>query len=162
MSAFDEDFKLLSWLERYLFSENLEIKLLNENPGFDISRSKIDVFSRIKYCLPKAQNEISEEYTPLEIGLEKLISWNKGCYIGQEVISRLDTYDKVNKKLVGLACEENNFEQFKNTPELSSCVPEFVSEQALGLAVVKKTALTAGAFLTTENGTPVWVVSSAR
>ena len=27
---------------------------------------------------------------------------DKGCYIGQEVIARLDTYDKVKQHLVGL------------------------------------------------------------
>jgi glycine cleavage system aminomethyltransferase T len=27
---------------------------------------------------------------------------NKGCYIGQEVIARLDTYDKVKQTLMGL------------------------------------------------------------
>ena len=162
MSAHDEPLKLASWFENYLFLENLEIKILDANPGFDISRSKIDEFSRIKYVLPKAPNEISDVHNLLELGLGKLISWNKGCYIGQEVISRLNTYDKVSRSLVGLACEEKDFESFKKSPELTSYVPYFVSGQALGLAVLKKTALTAGTFTTTENGTSVWVVSSAR
>jgi folate-binding protein YgfZ len=38
---------------------------------------------------------------PLELGWKPLISFDKGCYIGQEVIARLDTYDKVRR---GLAC----------------------------------------------------------
>ena len=33
-------------------------------------------------------------------GLKKYISFNKGCYVGQEVITRLDSYAKVQNKLV--------------------------------------------------------------
>ena len=40
---------------------------------------------------------------PLELGWKDLIDFDKGCYIGQEVIARLDTYDKVRR---GLAIAE--------------------------------------------------------
>lgn len=39
---------------------------------------------------------------PLELGWKDLIAFDKGCYIGQEVVARLDTYDKV-KRQVGVA-----------------------------------------------------------
>lgn len=162
MSSIDDENKLASWLEKYLFSEMLEIKILHCNPGFDVSRSQIDEYFRIKNIIPRAPNEINEKNTPLDVGLENLISWNKGCYIGQEVISRLDTYDKVSKRLVGLACAEKDFDNLKKSPEITSCVSLFRADQALALAIVKKTTLTSKGFLTTENGTPVWVVSSAR
>jgi len=45
-------------------------------------------------------SEINENYNPLEAGLKKYINFNKGCYIGQEVIARLDTYSKVKNRLV--------------------------------------------------------------
>ena len=38
----------------------------------------------------------------MELNLIHLIDFEKGCYIGQEVIARLDTYDKVQKKLIML------------------------------------------------------------
>jgi folate-binding Fe-S cluster repair protein YgfZ len=38
--------------------------------------------------------------------LSSLISWTKGCYIGQEVIARLDTFKKVQKRLVRLILDE--------------------------------------------------------
>lgn len=34
----------------------------------------------------------------LELGLRRWIDFDKGCYIGQEVIARLDTYDKVRRR----------------------------------------------------------------
>ena len=42
------------------------------------------------------------EFNPLEAGLKEFVSFTKGCYVGQEVVARLDTYDKVQKRLVGL------------------------------------------------------------
>lgn len=46
--------------------------------------------------------EIGEAHTPLDLDLHDAISWNKGCYIGQEVIARLDTYGKQRKHLAAL------------------------------------------------------------
>ncbi len=41
-----------------------------------------------------------------ETGLEELaVSDTKGCYVGQEVIARLQTYGSVSRKLMGLVCE---------------------------------------------------------
>ena len=39
---------------------------------------------------------------PLECGLNKYVSFTKGCYIGQEVIARLDAYDKISKHMAGI------------------------------------------------------------
>ncbi|HEY4221514.1 MAG TPA: hypothetical protein VGO62_09230 [Myxococcota bacterium] len=44
--------------------------------------------------------EITDAFTPLDLGLHDAIHWAKGCYIGQEVIARLDTYQKQSKRLV--------------------------------------------------------------
>lgn len=46
--------------------------------------------------------EWTESYNPLEAGLLHLTSFTKGCYIGQEVIARLDSYNKVKQRVVGL------------------------------------------------------------
>ncbi|MEY3312992.1 MAG: hypothetical protein RLZZ578_512 [Bacteroidota bacterium] len=46
-------------------------------------------------------HELSDSYNPLEAGLLHLIDFKKGCYIGQEVIARLDSYNKVQKRLMG-------------------------------------------------------------
>ena len=45
---------------------------------------------------------MTEDYNPWEAGLGRAIHMDKGCYIGQEVIARLDTYDKIKQHLVGL------------------------------------------------------------
>lgn len=65
-------------------------------------RRSIEEFEeyRILNGIPGAQTELTPQYNPLEANLGKLISWTKGCYIGQEVIARLDTYNKVQRRLV--------------------------------------------------------------
>ncbi|MDP2884882.1 MAG: hypothetical protein Q8P51_07675 [Ignavibacteria bacterium] len=55
---------------------------------------------RIHHGIPIVPNELSALYNPLEANISSLISWTKGCYIGQEVIARLDTYKKVQRSLV--------------------------------------------------------------
>jgi folate-binding protein YgfZ len=57
---------------------------------------------RIELGIPEIPDDINEDINPLECGLSKYVSFTKGCYIGQEVIARLDTYDKINKHLVGI------------------------------------------------------------
>jgi tRNA-modifying protein YgfZ len=43
--------------------------------------------------------ELGGNYGPLEVGLEHAVSWTKGCYVGQEVVAKMDTYQKVRKRL---------------------------------------------------------------
>jgi folate-binding protein YgfZ len=60
---------------------------------------------RIEAGWPVYGRELSEEINPHEARLLRAVSFTKGCYIGQEVIARLDTYHKVQKYLVGLLPE---------------------------------------------------------
>ncbi len=58
---------------------------------------------RIEQGVPVQGNELNEDANPLEASLLDHISFNKVCYIGQEVVARLNTYDKVQRKLVGVS-----------------------------------------------------------
>ncbi len=57
---------------------------------------------RIQEGRPAPDAELTEDYNPLEAGLWAMVSFNKGCYIGQETIARLDTYKGVKQQLWGL------------------------------------------------------------
>jgi folate-binding protein YgfZ len=64
--------------------------------------------ARIEQGVPRFGADIDETNIPLEAGLEKqAISFSKGCYIGQEVISRIRTYSQVAKALRGLRLPAN-------------------------------------------------------
>ena len=61
---------------------------------------------RVEQAVPQFGNEFGQEDTnPYEAGLHSFINYNKGCYIGQEVIARLDTYDKVKFEYATLAID---------------------------------------------------------
>jgi folate-binding protein YgfZ len=57
---------------------------------------------RIEQGRPRPGHELTEDYNPLEAGLWHTLSFDKGCYIGQETIARLNTYQGVKQQLWGL------------------------------------------------------------
>ena len=77
--------------------EKLSINVLKDNKIQNISNQEanlIDLYTKkIKF-----DNKVSK-INPLECGLYEYISFDKGCYIGQEVIARLHNYEKISRKL---------------------------------------------------------------
>jgi tRNA-modifying protein YgfZ len=58
---------------------------------------------RIERGIPRWGMELTEEIIPIEAHLEsQTIDYEKGCYIGQEVISRMKMSGQTNKRLCGL------------------------------------------------------------
>ena len=58
---------------------------------------------RIEHGIPRWGRELTEEIIPVEANLEEhTIDYEKGCYIGQEVISRIKMSGQTNKRLCGL------------------------------------------------------------
>ncbi len=54
---------------------------------------------RIQQGLPAAPGEINGETNPFEVGLADRVSLSKGCYVGQETLAKLATYDGVKQQL---------------------------------------------------------------
>jgi len=61
---------------------------------------------RIESGIPRYPVDMNEETIPLEVGLEHAISYEKGCYIGQEVIARIKYLGHTNRTLMGLLLSE--------------------------------------------------------
>jgi glycine cleavage system T protein len=57
---------------------------------------------RIEAGIPRYGVDITEENLILETGLTHAVSFNKGCYLGQEVVERIRSRGHVNKALTGL------------------------------------------------------------
>ena len=63
---------------------------------------------RIEQGLPRWGRELTDEIIPIEANLEeRAIDYQKGCYIGQEVISRIKMSGQTNKRLCGLISLNN-------------------------------------------------------
>jgi folate-binding protein YgfZ len=52
--------------------------------------------------------DIGEDVYPQEARLEEAFNLSKGCYIGQEVVAKIDTYGGINKKLCALGVSHND------------------------------------------------------
>lgn len=63
---------------------------------------------RIEAGIPWFGSELTPEYFPMEAGLETgWISYTKGCYLGQETISRLHHLGHVNRLLRGILPDDD-------------------------------------------------------
>ena len=54
---------------------------------------------RLQCGLPLWPQELSDDTNPFELGLAPRVSLNKGCYVGQETLAKLATYDGVRRQL---------------------------------------------------------------
>ncbi|MCS6874463.1 MAG: hypothetical protein N2Z23_03500 [Pyrinomonadaceae bacterium] len=98
-SAFGEDF----------FVENNDqedfLRKIDEIGAKQLSSDEFETL-RIEAGEPKYGVDMDETTVVPELGIEGLISYNKGCYIGQEIIARIHFRGHVAKELKGLIFDE--------------------------------------------------------
>ena len=116
---------------------------------------------QIENGIPSDPNELNDLYNPYEAKIINLVDFKKGCYIGQEVIARLDTYDKVQKHLVGLCFPETieTSEKFTLLDDESNEVGVITSlayspkiKKNIALGYLKKSLAVQGTKVTAKNG----------
>ncbi len=121
--------------------------LVNNKSVFDVHLIGEIAYNlyRINNGIP-GRNEISHLYNPHEVGLLNEVSFTKGCYIGQEVIARLDSYDKVQRKMFRFLCSEQIYPNDilrlfnQNNEEIGDITSFAFSEKdkkTIGLALVR-------------------------
>jgi folate-binding protein YgfZ len=83
------------------FQYNVIEKFCNQPSVFDFAMVGEKAYHtyRVEKGIPAYPNELNDSYNPHEADVIHHVSETKGCYIGQEVIARLDTYDKVQREL---------------------------------------------------------------
>lgn len=64
--------------------------------------SQASEVERIEAGIPRFGADLTEETIPLEAGLDGWISFTKGCFVGQEVVSRMHHLGHPNKRLCRL------------------------------------------------------------
>jgi folate-binding protein YgfZ len=112
---------------------------------------------RVRNLVPAVGNELGELSNPLEAGAGAVVDFHKGCYIGQEVIARLDSYDKVQRQLVRLrwhlALPTDSLPgrqllfDARDAGFITTQVPETDGATQVGIGCVRKTWATPGTVL---------------
>ena len=115
---------------------------------------------RIEAGIPRYGTELGEDVIPLEADLWNALSFNKGCYIGQEIVERARSRGHVNWKLVGLIVKTGAPPQPGEKAEVvgrevaeitSSCVSPTLGK-TIALAYLRREFTDPGAKLTFASG----------
>jgi folate-binding protein YgfZ len=69
--------------------------------------SKAFEIFRIESGLPLMRRDMDETNLPQEARLDAALSFQKGCYLGQEVMARIDAQGHVNRRLMALVAERD-------------------------------------------------------
>jgi folate-binding protein YgfZ len=117
---------------------------------------------RVEAGLPRYGQDMTEETPPLEASLERAISYNKGCYVGQEAIARATYRGAMRRKLAGLSFDGDGVPQpgtelFKQPGDSKSAatITSAVRSPRLGvvcLGYVRREHLMPGTRLLTAEG----------
>lgn len=109
---------------------------------------------RIESGMPKYGVDMDETTIVPELDLPDLISYNKGCYIGQEIIARIHFRGHVAKKLTGIVFEDEKAEikpfdeikspEGKNAGKITSVAFSPKLQKTIALAFVRYDFLAAG------------------
>lgn len=136
-----------------------------EEPSSDVLRltpAEYDLL-RITSGIPQWGREIDEDTLPHEARLEEAaVDFHKGCYVGQETVSRLQSVGRPNRRLATLLGDFPPGEGLKLTTEsgasagvITSAALHFELAKTAALAYVQ-TRLTDNSFLVTdESGAPL-------
>ncbi|MCX5951814.1 MAG: folate-binding protein [Cyanobacteria bacterium] len=133
---------------------------------------------RLGQGLPVAPNEVNEDTNPFELGLADRVSLSKGCYVGQETLAKLATYDGVKRQLRRWICLEPQAEdaglapgttlwaegaepQPGASPQRAGVITSSLSLDGgrlwIGLALVRRQALELGRLRAGEGSGAPWL-----
>lgn len=130
-------------------AENFLNDLKNQE-AIEISDALYEIL-RIEHGTPRYGVDMDETTIVPELGIEGLISYNKGCYIGQEIIARIHFRGHIAKQLTGLTLEteakpgdELKSLDGKNAGKITSIIFSPKLEKFIALAFVRYDYLAEG------------------
>ncbi len=119
---------------------------------------------RIEAGIPLLGRDMTDQTIPVEANLDEAISYTKGCFIGQEVVARIEARGHVNRKLVGVLLDDAGLPKPGATivsPErevgwITSATYSPVRQQNIALGYVRREVWTPGTCLEVQaHGTTI-------
>jgi len=96
--------------------------ILGEAGSEEVSEETAEIL-RIEAGRPQFGIDMDSTNLPDEVGLANAISTTKGCYVGQEVVARLRTYGRVNRRLVRFRFPERKIDPGTPLRRLAEEIP---------------------------------------
>jgi folate-binding protein YgfZ len=122
----------------------------------EVHEQTLEMF-RILCGIPKVGQDTREKTLPQETGQERALNFNKGCYVGQEIVERIRARGAVHRAFVGFVVEgaapaagTKIQSEGKEVGEITSISAEALKGKRLALGYVRREflatdkALTAG------------------
>ena len=129
------------WVESARAQEAVDALAATYQPGDENDWE----LSRIENGIPRWGRELSPDIIPPEANLaERAIDYEKGCYIGQEVISRMKMSGQVRQRLCGLISQKPLFPGMelkakeKVVGRVTSATFSARVQSNIGLAMIKR------------------------
>ena len=139
-----------------------------EDKEFEIYKNKLNLLNsndlknwKINQAIPSLDMEINGKNNPLELGLKDLIDFNKGCYLGQETMSKIKNVSSLKQEIrIWKSCEINeNLDVEDKNLYINSAKEISVGKitsilksdaQFKGLAMIKRKYLEEGCYFYSE------------
>jgi folate-binding protein YgfZ len=115
---------------------------------------------RVERGIPWVGIDMDEDVLLMEVGLDDAVSFNKGCYLGQEVVERVSARGHVNRRLTGLLLEGDDVAApgstvFAAGAEVGwtvSSVVSFALQRPIALAYLRREVLEPGSRVQVSSG----------
>ena len=139
-----------------------------EDKEFEIYKNKLNLVNsndlkiwKVNQAIPSLDMEINGKNNPLELGLKDLIDFNKGCYLGQETMSKIKNVSSLKQEIriwksfeynLTLEVEDTNL-YINSAKDLSvGKITSFFksNSQIKGLAMIKRKYLEEGSYFYSE------------
>ena len=136
-------------------NEDKEYNFYKNNPN-NMSNNDLQLW-KINQAIPFLDNEINGKLNPLELGLKDLIDFNKGCYLGQETMSKIRNVSSLKQEIrVWRTIDskynlELNDKNIYNNEKKEKVVGYITSIYKLGSQTIKGLAIIKRKYLNTEN-----------
>ncbi len=139
-----------------------------EDKEFEIYKNKLNLLNsndlklwKVNQAIPSLEMEINGKNNPLELGLKDLVDFNKGCYLGQETMSKIKNVSSLKQEIrIWKSFESNlNFEVEDKNLYINSAKDISVGKitsffksdsQIKGLAMIKRKYLEEGNYFFSE------------
>ena len=127
---------------------------------------------RVEACQAEPGVDVDDTIYPQEARLERAFALDKGCYIGQEVVAKIDTYGGLNKRLVALKIGHDDplprgtrlvrldEGERRELGVVTSWSWSFVLDTGLALAYVKRRHQAPGTVFELEGGATATIVAA--